>query len=58
MTSYSTLGNPGRPAHYRKDGDPEPLENPIVQELAHKYKKTPAQVGRREKITGCQKVLF
>ena len=44
MTSYSTLGNPGRPIHYKKEGDQDPLKNPYVLELAQKYKKDPAQV--------------
>ena len=44
MTSYTTLGNPGRSDNFKKEGDPEPLKHPYVLELAQKYKKDPAQV--------------
>lgn len=42
MTSYATLGSPGRMS--KLDTDPDPLEDPLVQKLAAKYHKTPAQV--------------
>uniref|UniRef100_A0A914D0K4 NADP-dependent oxidoreductase domain-containing protein n=1 Tax=Acrobeloides nanus TaxID=290746 RepID=A0A914D0K4_9BILA len=50
MTSFSTLGNPGRPAHYKKENDPEPLQNPLVLELAQKYNKNPAQIILRQTL--------
>lgn len=43
MTSYATIGSRGRRSV--KEEDPNPLDHPLVQELALKYKKRPAQVG-------------
>ncbi|KAM3716420.1 Aldo-keto reductase family 1 member [Dirofilaria immitis] len=46
MTSYATLGSPGRaasiPDFYWPPG--EPMKDPLVLQLAEKYKKSPAQI--------------
>ncbi|XP_035274545.1 aldo-keto reductase family 1 member B1 [Anguilla anguilla] len=46
LTAYSPFGSPGRPPeHHHGDTDPEKiLEDPLVQSLAKKYKRSPAQV--------------
>jgi len=46
MTSYATMGSPGRMS--KLDTDPEPLEDPVIQKLAQKYHKTPAQFLLRQ----------
>jgi len=43
FTSYATMGSPGRISP--DPSDPNPMEVPLVVELAKKYGKTPAQVG-------------
>lgn len=46
MTSYATLGSPGRTAFNPDFTWPigEPMKDPLVLQLAEKYKKSPAQV--------------
>ncbi|KAM3716418.1 Aldo-keto reductase family 1 member [Dirofilaria immitis] len=52
MTSYATLGSPGRaasiPDFYWPPG--EPMKDPLVLQLAEKYKKSPAQILLRHMI--------
>ncbi|VDO64784.1 unnamed protein product, partial [Onchocerca flexuosa] len=46
MTSYATLGSPGR-ANFNPDftwPTGEPMKDPLVLQLAEKYKKSPAQI--------------
>uniref|UniRef100_A0A914EJ55 NADP-dependent oxidoreductase domain-containing protein n=1 Tax=Acrobeloides nanus TaxID=290746 RepID=A0A914EJ55_9BILA len=50
MTSYATLGNPGRLSIHKKEGDPEPLKHPYVLELAQKYNKDPGQILLRQML--------
>ncbi|CAG9530241.1 unnamed protein product [Cercopithifilaria johnstoni] len=49
MTSYATLGSPGRIAFNPDFSWPtgEPMKDPLVLQLAEKYKKSPAQVVLR-----------
>ncbi|VDP23532.1 unnamed protein product [Onchocerca flexuosa] len=45
VTSFATLGSPGRtsiPNFYWPSG--EPMKDPLVLQLAGKYKKSPAQI--------------
>ena len=42
LEAYSPLGNPGSP--YRKEEDPNMLEDPIIKDIAEKHKVTIAQV--------------
>jgi len=42
VTAYSPLANPGH--MFRKEGQPNLLEEKVVLDIAEKYKKTPAQV--------------
>lgn len=51
MTSYATMGSPGRMS--KLDTDPEPLEDPVIQNLAAKYHKTPAQVKIKKHFSTC-----
>ncbi|VDK87576.1 unnamed protein product, partial [Onchocerca ochengi] len=46
MTSYATLGSPGRAAFVPMFSWPsgEPMKDPLVIQMAEKYKKTPAQI--------------
>uniref|UniRef100_A0A0R3S7D4 Aldo_ket_red domain-containing protein n=1 Tax=Elaeophora elaphi TaxID=1147741 RepID=A0A0R3S7D4_9BILA len=46
MTSYATLGSPGRKVFNPDFNWPtgEPMKDPLVLQLAEKYKKSPAQV--------------
>ncbi|MCP9257092.1 Oxidoreductase, aldo/keto reductase family protein [Dirofilaria immitis] len=46
MTSFSTLGSPGRTSFNPDFSWPigEPMKDPLVLELAAKYKKSPAQI--------------
>jgi len=48
-TSYSTIGSPGR-GKYGDTLDVEPMEVPLVLELAKKYNKTPAQILLRQMV--------
>uniref|UniRef100_A0A914C4K4 NADP-dependent oxidoreductase domain-containing protein n=1 Tax=Acrobeloides nanus TaxID=290746 RepID=A0A914C4K4_9BILA len=48
MTSYATIGSRGRRSV--KEEDPNPLDHSLVQELALKYRKTPAQILLRHMI--------
>uniref|UniRef100_A0A914PQS2 NADP-dependent oxidoreductase domain-containing protein n=1 Tax=Panagrolaimus davidi TaxID=227884 RepID=A0A914PQS2_9BILA len=57
VTAYAPLGSPGRTSYKLPNGfqptwpeGPAPLENPIVQHLAKKYSKTPAQILLRHLI--------
>lgn len=43
LTAYSPLGSPGRPAELGNEGDIL-LDDPVVNEVAKKYKKSPAQI--------------
>ncbi|KAM3716419.1 Aldo-keto reductase family 1 member [Dirofilaria immitis] len=52
MTSYATLGSPGRIAsipHFHWPAG-EPMKDPLVLQLAEKYKKSPAQILLRHMI--------
>ncbi|XP_050398277.1 aldo-keto reductase family 1 member A1 [Patella vulgata] len=44
LTSYASLGSPGRPSYLKKDAEPVLLEEPLIKELADKYKKTAGQI--------------
>lgn len=44
MVAYGPLGNPGRPALEKHEGDPHLLSNLIVKSISEKRKATPAQV--------------
>ena len=44
LSGYCPLGSPGRPDLYRSPGDPNVLENHIVNEIAQRRGVTPAQV--------------
>ncbi|KAJ8335545.1 hypothetical protein SKAU_G00388870 [Synaphobranchus kaupii] len=52
LTAYCPFGSPGRPQEYhRGDTDPENLlEDPVVQSVAKKHKRSPAQVLLRYHI--------
>ncbi|KAI1728298.1 aldo/keto reductase family domain-containing protein [Ditylenchus destructor] len=52
ITSYATLGSPGRKAGFGPGDWPDAdcLGHPLVQELAKKYNKTPAQILLRHMI--------
>ncbi|KAI6189407.1 alcohol dehydrogenase [Aphelenchoides bicaudatus] len=52
ITSYSTLGSPGRSASKAVTvvEGADCLNHPLVKELAHKYEKTPAQILLRHAI--------
>lgn len=54
MTSYATLGSPGRIA-FNPDftwPNAEPMKDPLVLQLAKKYKKSPAQVFMESFVVG------
>lgn len=44
ITSYASFGSPGRPGEYKEAEEPKPMEDPIIQRIAKKHGKTPAQV--------------
>ncbi|XP_050388937.1 aldo-keto reductase family 1 member A1 isoform X1 [Patella vulgata] len=44
ITSYGSLGSPGRPDRLKEATEPVLLEDPLIKQLAIKYKKTPGQV--------------
>uniref|UniRef100_K1PVE5 Aldo-keto reductase family 1 member B10 n=1 Tax=Magallana gigas TaxID=29159 RepID=K1PVE5_MAGGI len=44
ITAYAPIGSPGRPDRIKKEDDPIAMEEPIIQKIAKKYGKTPAQV--------------
>ncbi|KAJ8398664.1 hypothetical protein AAFF_G00421920 [Aldrovandia affinis] len=52
LTAYSPLGSPGRPQKYHCGAtDPEKLlEDPVVQSVARKHKRSPAQVLLRYQV--------
>ncbi|KAK3596217.1 hypothetical protein CHS0354_020527 [Potamilus streckersoni] len=51
LTSYATLGSPGRPGFLMAEGDhANALEDPVTCQIAKKHKKTPAQVLLRNMI--------
>jgi diketogulonate reductase-like aldo/keto reductase len=47
VTGYSPLGSPGRPAAYRAEGDPDVLGSPVLQDVAARVGRSPAQVALR-----------
>jgi len=44
LVAYSPLANPGRPALFKKENDPNMFEDPVVKSIAEKHKVTVAQV--------------
>ncbi|VDM25466.1 unnamed protein product [Toxocara canis] len=55
MTAYGPLGSPGRRT-FNPDGnwpEAEPMKDPLVLELASKYRKTPAQILLRYMVQRC-----
>ncbi|XP_061187906.1 aldose reductase-related protein 2-like [Saccostrea echinata] len=50
LTAYSPIGSPGRPGHLKKADEPVALEDPLIQKIAKKYGKTPAQILLRNLI--------
>jgi alcohol dehydrogenase (NADP+) len=50
LTAYSPLGSPQRPARWRKEGNPVPLEAPAVLEAARRLGRSPAQVLLRWQV--------
>lgn len=44
ITSYASFGSPGRPGEYKETEELKVMEDPIIQKIAKKYGKTPAQV--------------
>ncbi|KAL3831540.1 hypothetical protein ACJMK2_023281 [Sinanodonta woodiana] len=51
LTSYATLGSPGRPAIFSSESDnANALEDPVICQIAKKHKKTPAQVLLRNMV--------
>jgi alcohol dehydrogenase (NADP+) len=44
LTAYSPLGSPDRPARLIEEGDPAPLFDPVIQAVATRLGKSPAQV--------------
>jgi aldehyde reductase len=42
VTAYSPLGSPENP--WAKEGDDQPLKNPVIIKIAEKHKKTPGKV--------------
>ena len=43
LEAYAPIGSPGR--YFRKDGDPDVLSDPVINEIAEKHNATPAQVA-------------
>ncbi|KAL3831496.1 hypothetical protein ACJMK2_023237 [Sinanodonta woodiana] len=51
LTSYATLGSPGRPAFLSGEGNyANALEDPVICQIAKNHKKTPAQVLLRNMV--------
>ncbi|ESO98958.1 hypothetical protein LOTGIDRAFT_114071, partial [Lottia gigantea] len=50
LTSYATLGSPGRPASFVDDKLPILLQDPVIKKLAEKYKKSPGQILLRQMV--------
>ncbi len=50
VTAYSPLGSMDRPAVFKKEGEPIPLENPSIKEIAQQNGISPAQVLIRWQI--------
>ncbi|KAK6187400.1 hypothetical protein SNE40_005438 [Patella caerulea] len=44
LTSYGSLGSPGRPDMFKKDSDPVLMEDALIKKLAKKYKKSAGQI--------------
>ncbi len=44
VTAYSPLGSMDRPAGMKKEGEPIPLENDVIKEIASSHDASPAQV--------------
>ncbi|XP_050388967.1 aldo-keto reductase family 1 member A1 [Patella vulgata] len=44
LTSYGSLGSPGRPEMLKRDTDSILLDDPLIKKLADKYKKSAGQV--------------
>ncbi|XP_033099742.1 aldo-keto reductase family 1 member B1-like, partial [Anneissia japonica] len=42
VTAYSPLGSPDRP--WVRETDPSLMDDPMVLEIANRYKKSPAQI--------------
>ena len=40
--AYAPIGSPGR--FFRQEGEPEVMEDPVIQDIAKKLDATPAQV--------------
>ncbi|ESO98957.1 hypothetical protein LOTGIDRAFT_158920 [Lottia gigantea] len=50
LTSYGSLGSPGRPESFRDNSHPVLMEEPFIKQLATKHKKSPGQILLRELI--------
>ncbi|KAK3596216.1 hypothetical protein CHS0354_020526 [Potamilus streckersoni] len=50
LTSYASLGSPGRPESLKDDSHKVLLEDPVIYQIAEKYNKTPAQVLLRNLV--------
>jgi len=44
LTAYSPLGSSGRPPEFLANNEPSLLTNPLIKEIALKYKKSAAQI--------------
>ncbi len=44
LTAYAPLGSGDRPAFFQEEGSPNPLEQPVIHEIAAAHDATPAQV--------------
>lgn len=44
VTAYSPLGSMDRPAGFKKEDEPVPMEHPVIKEIAGAHEASPAQI--------------